>query len=89
MNIQEVVNAAQKNHCKVFVDGTEYESVVERENIVELWEIRDRYQDREPADLSFPSDAPVRIVEGCAVATGEDGSDYTIELYQLAKFHIL
>jgi hypothetical protein len=101
MTISDVIDIARKNRCEVFVDGTKYESVVEREsvakshgivereNFVEFWEIRDRYNDYEPADLSFPADAPVRIVEGCAVVTGKDGNDYPIELYQLAKFPIL
>lgn len=92
MTIREVISVANRNECQIFVDGIRYEvaTIVHGKSpTVELWENRDRFNDNEAAFHSFPVDSPVRIVGGCAVVTGEDGNDYTFELYQLAKFPIL
>lgn len=89
MIVREVLDIAKKNECHIFVDGTRYETAVTVGDSVSLWETRDRWLDNEPADLSFPAAASVSIRGGCAVAKGDDGSNYAIEIYQLSKFPIV
>lgn len=90
MTISDVVETARKNECVVFISGVRYESSTLGDGtFASFWETSDRFNDNCEPDLSFPADAPVRLVGGCAVVTGEDGGDYTVELYQLAKFPIV